>query len=59
MSHKGTIQEWLDDARERLKHATPGTSWYIANQKAIHEYEQLLERMEKPDREPGEDRTMP
>lgn len=59
MSHKAKVREWLDDARERLKYAKPGTAWYIANEKAIHEYEQLLERMENPNREPGEDRTMP
>lgn len=57
MSHKARVEEWLTEARERLTHATPGTAWYRETEKAIREYEQLLERMSenKSEREPGEE----
>ena len=59
MSHKAKVREWLADARKRLELATPGSPWYRVNEKIIHEYEQLLERIDKPGREPGEDVTTP
>ena len=59
MSHKAKVREWLDEARERLKRAIPGTAWHRVNEQAVREYEQLLEQMEKPKREPGEDVTTP
>lgn len=59
MSHKAKVEGWLAEARDRLTKATPGTAWHRETEKAIREYEQLLERMEKPEREPGEDATTP
>ena len=56
MSYKPKVRQWLAEARERLKLATPGSAWYRANEKTIREYEQLLEQMgEKTEREPGEE----
>jgi hypothetical protein len=56
VSHKAKVREWLAEARERLKHATPGTAWARVNEQAIRDYEKLLADMgDKPEREPGED----
>ena len=55
MSHKKKVEEWLADARARIKLATPGSEWYRASEKVIREYEKLLESMgDKSKREPGE-----
>jgi hypothetical protein len=59
VSHKAKVEQWLAEARERLKLATPGTAWYRVNETTIREYEQLLERMsETVEREPGEDSAL-
>ena len=56
MSHKAKVKQWLAEAHERLAKASPGSAWYRETEKAIREYEQLLERLgEKPEREPGEE----
>jgi hypothetical protein len=56
VSYKPKVKQWLAEARERLKHITPGTTWYRDTEKIISEYERLLEEMgEKKEREPGEE----
>jgi hypothetical protein len=54
MSHKAKVEEWLADARERLKRALPSSAYHREIERAIREYEQLLEQLESK-REPGED----
>jgi len=55
MNYRAKVKVWLAEARERLKLAKPGSTWYRETEKVIISYERLLEQMgEKPEREPGE-----